>query len=79
MEQNLFQELDDKRRTIKRCAERAREMGWIDEAQEREMTDKIDNEVLTLGVIGQMKCGKSTFLCTPDWRISSVPIPPTWR
>ena len=62
MEQNLFQELEAKRCAIKAQAKKACELGWIDEAQECEIIGKIDNEILTLGVIGQMKCGKSTFI-----------------
>ena len=62
MDQNLFQQHDTRRRTIREQASKARELGWIDEAQEREIAGKIDNDTLTIGVIGQMKCGKSTFL-----------------
>lgn len=62
MNQNLFQQHDTRRRTIREQARKARELGWIDEAQECEIAGKIDNDTLTIGVIGQMKCGKSTFL-----------------
>ena len=42
--------------------EKARKYGWIDARRKKEIIDKLNNDVLTIGVIGQMKCGKSTFL-----------------
>lgn len=41
---------------------RAAEMGWIDNDEKQSYLTKIENDVLTIGVIGQMKAGKSTFL-----------------
>lgn len=41
---------------------KAVEFGWITSERSREIINKLDNETLTIGVIGQMKCGKSTFL-----------------
>lgn len=37
-------------------------LGWIDENRCKELIDKLEKDILTIGVIGQMKCGKSTFL-----------------
>lgn len=62
MEQNLFEELQQKKERLVTLAKKAREFGWIDEAREKEIQEKLNNDVLTIGVIGQMKCGKSTFL-----------------
>lgn len=62
MEQNLFEELFAKKQQLITLAKKASGFGWIDHAREREIIDKLENDVLTIGVIGQMKCGKSTFL-----------------
>ena len=62
MAQNLFEELQQKKERLATLAKKAREFGWIDEAREKEIQEKLNNDVLTIGVIGQMKCGKSTFL-----------------
>lgn len=62
MEQNIFEELQQKKQHLASLATKAKEFGWIDEAQEKTINDKLLNDVLTIGVIGQMKCGKSTFL-----------------
>lgn len=62
MEQNLFEELQAKKQQLVTIAQKAAEYGWIDVNRKKEIIDKINNDVLTIGVIGQMKCGKSTFL-----------------
>lgn len=62
MEKNLFEELRTKKNTLIEQTHKAKEFGWIDGEREKEIIDKINNDVLTIGVIGQMKCGKSTFL-----------------
>ncbi|MCQ2261927.1 MAG: dynamin family protein [Bacteroidales bacterium] len=62
MEQNLFEELQAKKQQLISMAQKAAEYGWIDANRKKEIIDKINNDVLTIGVIGQMKCGKSTFL-----------------
>ena len=62
MEQNLFEELQQKKLRLIEMANKAAEFGWIDAARKDEIVNKINNDVLTIGVIGQMKCGKSTFL-----------------
>lgn len=41
---------------------KAKDFGWIDENRCKELIDKLEKDILTIGVIGQMKCGKSTFL-----------------
>lgn len=62
MAQNLFEEFQNKKNKLKSLALKAKEFGWIDEARYKELIDKLEKDILTIGVIGQMKCGKSTFL-----------------
>ena len=62
MNKNIFEEFQAEKQKLIQTAHVAKEYGWIDENREKEIVDKINNDVLTLGVIGQMKCGKSTFL-----------------
>lgn len=62
MAQNLFEQLQEKKARLVEHTKRAKEFGWIDTQREKEILEKIDNDVLTIAVIGQMKCGKSTFL-----------------
>ena len=62
MEKNIFEELREKKDTLIAQTHKAKEFGWISGEREKEIIDKINNDVLTIGVIGQMKCGKSTFL-----------------
>lgn len=59
---NIFEQLQEKKSKRVMLANKAAEYGWIDKQQEQEIVNKINNDVLTIGVIGQMKCGKSTFL-----------------
>ena len=62
MAQNLFEEFQNKKTKLKSLALKAKDFGWIDEVRYKELIDKLDKDILTIGVIGQMKCGKSTFL-----------------
>lgn len=62
MAQNFFEELQEKKQNLKVLATKAKEYGWIDADREQKIIEKLNNDVLTIGVIGQMKCGKSTFL-----------------
>ena len=68
MEKNLFEELQEKKEGLLLLAEKAVEFGWIPKSISNgtisfeEIKDKLDKDTLTIGVIGQMKCGKSTFL-----------------
>lgn len=59
---NVFSDFQDKKRQVRHLADEALKAGWIDETTYAEILAKIDADVLTIGVIGQMKCGKSTFL-----------------
>lgn len=74
MEQNLFEELQEKKSKLLCLAGKAVEFGWIPKNRANsvgktnnvisleEIKEKLDKDTLTIGVIGQMKCGKSTFL-----------------
>lgn len=62
MQQNLFEEFQNKKMKLKSLALKAKDFGWIDDKRYQELIDKLDKDILTIGVIGQMKCGKSTFL-----------------
>ncbi len=72
MKYNMFEELQTKKRQLLEFATKAVEFGWIPKTKAlagdrnvislEEIKDKLENDVLTIGVIGQMKCGKSTFL-----------------
>ncbi len=61
-EQNLFEEFQRKKGSLRELIAKAREFGWFDDDRVATMNEKLDNDILTIGVIGQMKCGKSTFL-----------------
>lgn len=62
MEQNIFKELQSKKQKMTTILSKAEEFGWIKPEEKSEYLSKIENDVLTIGVIGQMKAGKSTFL-----------------
>ena len=59
---NLFKKISSEKQRALQLAHKACEYGWISPEHEAEFIEKINNDVLTLAVIGQMKCGKSTFL-----------------
>ena len=73
MEQNIFEELQCKKQKLAELANKAVEFGWIPKTESGngstknvisldEIKRKLEKDTLTIGVIGQMKCGKSTFL-----------------
>lgn len=62
MSDNIFETLKERRDKLRNLIEQAASFGWIDSNRKTEMLEKMDSDVLTIGVIGQMKCGKSTFL-----------------
>lgn len=59
---NLFLEFQQKKQQVCELADAAFRAGWLDENAYKEILSKINEDVLVIGVIGQMKCGKSTFL-----------------
>lgn len=64
MPQNLFQQLNlpEKKRRMAELIEKATEIGWLKAEDRDNYISKLQNDILTIGVIGQMKAGKSTFL-----------------
>lgn len=62
--------LQEKKKVLLFLANKASENGWIPKCKTNginiisfeEIKDKLEKDTLTIGVIGQMKCGKSTFL-----------------
>ena len=77
MEQNLFEEFQNKKNKLKSLALKAKDFGWIDENRCKELIDKLEKDILTIGVIGQMKCGKSTFLNSFVFEDSVLPAATT--
>ena len=59
---NFFKEIQEKRKRFEEYAKKALTYQWITQEEYKEYLHKIENDRLTIGVIGQMKCGKSTFL-----------------
>lgn len=62
MENNIFQQYQDKKEQLANLAIEALNSGWIDQSSYDTIVKKLNDDKLTIGVIGQMKCGKSTFL-----------------
>ena len=62
MQNNIFEEFQRKKLMVANLTKEAISFGWLNKNDGDEIIKKLDNDVLTLGVIGQMKCGKSTFL-----------------
>lgn len=59
---NIFEDFQEKKKQILALTKQAEGFGWLTKERADEIKKKIENDVLTIGVIGQMKCGKSTFL-----------------
>ena len=62
MSENIFEKIHERKQNILAYIQSARECKIISEDEYTSIKNKIDADKLTLGVIGQMKCGKSTFL-----------------
>ena len=69
---DYLNDLQEKKQNLISLAEKACDYGWIPKSKTdngkksfislEEIKDKLAKDTLTIGVIGQMKCGKSTFL-----------------
>ena len=59
---NVFEQFSKEKEVQRALIKQAADNGFITDEQRREFEQKLDNDVLTIGVIGQMKAGKSTFL-----------------
>jgi len=62
MKTNLFTEFQKIKKKICDLTENAYRHKIIDEKERNNIVDKMKNDTLTIGVIGQMNCGKSTFI-----------------
>ncbi len=59
---NIFAEFQRKKKTVATAAQKALDFGWIKKEEYDQILQKLEDDKLIIGVIGQMKCGKSTFL-----------------
>ena len=59
---DLLKEIWERKQRLLQLLQRAKEYGWIDDATLRAEIKRAEEQKLTIGVIGQMKAGKSTFL-----------------
>ena len=59
---DLLKELWERKQRLLQLLHQAKEYGWIDEATLKAEIKRAEEQKLTIGVIGQMKAGKSTFL-----------------
>ena len=59
---DLLKELWERKQRLLKLLHQAKEYGWIDEATLKAEIKRAEEQKLTIGVIGQMKVGKSTFL-----------------
>lgn len=59
---DLLKEIWERKQRLLQLLQRAKEYGWIDEATLKAEIKRAEEQKLTIGVIGQMKAGKSTFL-----------------
>ncbi len=62
MANSFFEGFRQKKDKLTELARKAGEYGWIEESRVEGIIEKLNADTLTIGVIGQMKCGKSTFL-----------------
>ena len=62
MANSFFEGFRQKKDKLIELARKVREYGWIEESRVEDIIEKLNADTLTIGVIGQMKCGKSTFL-----------------
>nr|WP_317630645.1 dynamin family protein [uncultured Flavobacterium sp.] len=62
MNTHFLSDIQQKRENFKKYAQKAVEYNWISQQEYDEFISKIENSKLVIGVIGQMKAGKSTFL-----------------
>lgn len=59
---NVLEDFQIQKQKVVKLAQQAVDFGWLAKERGQEIIAKIERDVLTIGVIGQMKCGKSTFL-----------------
>ena len=62
MSENIFEQVHKRKQNVLAYIQSAKDCQILSDEEYFNIKRKIDNDKLTLGVIGQMKCGKSTFL-----------------
>lgn len=62
MSENIFEQVHKRKQNVLAYIQSAKDCQILSDEEYSNIKRKIDNDKLTLGVIGQMKCGKSTFL-----------------
>ena len=55
MVENIFQNISEQKERLKHYSNAAFSNGWISEETHKSIINKLDNDVLTLGVVGQIK------------------------
>ncbi|MDE7376510.1 MAG: dynamin family protein, partial [Muribaculaceae bacterium] len=76
---NIFAAFQDKKAKVRSMADAALSSGLISNETFAEIVEKVESDVLTIGIIGQTNSGKSTFLNAllfgrPVLPISSTPM-----
>jgi predicted GTPase len=59
---SFLKDIAEKRQNFKKYAQKGLENNWITQENHDQILHRIENDKLVIGVIGQMKAGKSTFL-----------------
>lgn len=59
---NVFENFNNQKTELLQLCQQAVDYGWVDNQFQQDLVQKLQDDVLTIGVIGQMKAGKSTFL-----------------
>ncbi|KAA6336952.1 Bacterial dynamin-like protein [termite gut metagenome] len=77
MQQNIWDNLSAIKEQVARYAKSAKENEWISTKECDEILEKLEKDTLTIGVIGQIKCGKSTFLNALLFKDNVLPVAST--
>ncbi|KAA6336794.1 GTPase Der [termite gut metagenome] len=77
MQQNVWDNLSAIKEQVARYTKSAKENEWISAKECEEILEKLEKDTLTIGVIGQMKCGKSTFLNALLFKDNVLPVAST--
>lgn len=74
MANTILEDYRLKKEKVGELSKLAFDYGWISEKDKDDIINRIENEKLTIAVIGQMKCGKSTFLNTFIFEDDILPV-----
>ncbi|GHV66111.1 hypothetical protein FACS1894199_08840 [Bacteroidia bacterium] len=77
MAQNVWDNLSTIKGQVAQYAKSAQENEWISTEECDGILEKLEKDTLTIGVIGQMKCGKSTFLNALLFKDNVLPVAST--